>query len=322
MGLRGSAVSEAELMKRTEEERENEHNSWLENRIYSKTTLGTFNQCRWKFYLRYIKRLDEAWGDDLIRGIAGHKVLEVFHARRLKGEDLFTAEARSLFMDEIERLEHRAVGRVSQRDLYASQVLALYELYKDHWRSWYDDVEGIEETWGIEEEVRMGGKRVAGHLDIRAESYVANGNKVKGRMVPDFKFCRPTSPNRRAKKIDMGGEMYRTGVNAKKTAIVPLVIGLKRKPRTMQDGQVCGEPSADGIPVIDGALPITHTKGTKESIEIQIADMVEAIERGDFHGGPPEVGKFLCSPQYCDFFGRDACRYTRHLSRKAFERKE
>lgn len=294
--------------RQTPEERENEHNDWLSRKLYAKTPLTTFNACREKFRLRYVERRNEEWGDELIRGIAGHKVIETMHDRQMQGGDLFEVDAREVFLQEIARLEHRAMGRLSRRDEYANQVMAALRLYKRSWKRWYDDILSVEETWGVEKPVYMGGHRVAGHSDIKAGKYRSGSGVMKqGVYVPDLKFVSPQSGHRKPKPMDLGMEMYKKGLEASRTAILPIVIGFKNQPKDLECEKTGAEFVASG-----GPLPVKHTEGTLESVEAQIHSMVSAIERGDLDGGPPEVGTFLCQPRYCSFFGR--CKFTKALN--------
>jgi len=285
-----------------QEERENTHNSWLARKIYAKTTLTTFQYCRERFRQRYVLRTDEAWGDDLIEGLSGHKLIETLHQKLLKGELFYPAEVYEIFKKEMMRLEYRRASKKNPGNWLKDswdKIKTPYELYEKSWKKWYTQILGVEEMWGLDEEVLLGGARCAGHLDLRVP-----------KLIVDFKFVGKSSQHRQPKKFDLGMEMYKKGTGVARTAILPLVKEpFARQPKELKPGQVF---EADYM--IDGLLEVNHTKATAQTTELIIHDMVSAIERGDLSGGPPDVGKNLCQRKYCDFWGR--CKYTQHLPRK------
>lgn len=315
---------------KTEEERENEHNTWLERKIYAKTPLTTYMNCPHKFYLRYVRRKDEYWGEDLVIGLGGHKLLEEYHERCGLVEEnpevsrgSFTPdEQREIYLEEVNRLMHRLEGgHGAVRDAFHVHVHPLVSLYRRHWPYWYQRVLGLEETWGGEGEIQFGGYNIGGHTDLRAglnvqdpsQVIAANQGKTPYPIVVDFKFCGVQSAYRRPKKLDIGGELYRAMTGAKRTFILPLVRGAKRRPKN-PDGWVA-EDKPEGIALIDTPREVRHTIGTKRVIELVVHDACAAIERGDLDRSAPSIGTGLCQPKYCSFFGR-GCKYTDHLSRE------
>lgn len=303
MGLKRATAQEATRIL-SEEEKGAEHLSWLERRIYAKTPLTTFHNCRHKFYLRYIKRLDEYWGTDLIEGIAGHTTLEAFHAALLAGETPYPVMLRETFVGELSRLEHRLEpgNRLDKREA-ENRILPLIQLYSESWTRWYkpEDVEAVEATLGGDGDIELGGAKVGCHADLLTRP-----------KVVDFKIVGSRSQYRRPKKLDLGMEINRHCAQKKASAMLPMVKDYKRAPRNVEAPAV-----ARGTAVIDGPIPVTHNPDTLRVVELQVHDMVGAIEKGDFDQSAPEIGSGLCQPKYCSFFG-NGCKYTQHLNRKAW----
>jgi hypothetical protein len=303
MGLQRPSTQQLQRLM-TEEEKEQAHLSQLERGIFAKTTLTTFHHCRHKFYLRYIRRVDDYWGPDLIEGIAGHTVLELFHAKLLKGETPYPVELREAFVNEVKRLATRLepgnridVGESERR------ILPLIDLYRDNWTRWMpaDTVEAVEQAYGTDGDIELGGVKVACHADL----------VTKPRVV-DFKIVGSRSQYRRRQRLDLGMEINVHCAGKQKSALLPMVKDYKRAPTKVEPNM-----AVRGTAVIDGLNEVEHSPDTKRVIELQVHDMAAAIQRGDFDQSYPEIGSGLCQPKYCSYFGR-GCKYTNHLNRKAW----
>lgn len=311
-------VSEQEIIKKTEEERENEHLGWLRRKIYAKTPLTTFMYCREKWRQKYDLLADEYWGPDLVAGMGGHKVTEVYHLKAMRGVKFYPDEMRQVFMQEVAKLEHRLdSSQLMDRDSYAAEILPVCQLYMERWRDWYAQVLTVERTWGADGNTQFGGVSIAGHTDIEANDYPADEETVPDKLVVDLKFCGKSSWYRQPVKFDVGMELYKAGLKPQRTALLPMVRGyFKRLPAKPKQGQV-SKAHGDGYILIDGLNPIPHSRSTKQTAELLVAHMAEEIEKGNLAGGPSDIGKNLCQPAYCSFFGR--CKFTKHLNRKAFK---
>lgn len=310
MGLQARRVTVEEVLKKSEEDRGKEHDSWLSQKRYAKTPLTAFQYCREKYRMRYGERADETWGLDLVEGIAGHKAVEVLHATLLAGGKFYPVEAREVIKGELQRLRHRLDShRPLDVDASVGRILPLVELYARSWTRWYPAVERVEAVFGVDEEVTMGGKKVAGHIDLESAD----------RLVVDFKFVGKQSRHRQPKPFDLGMEMYKKGTQAKRTAILPFVKEpYTREPKDEDGTSAIGRAHA-GIWVIDGLKEVKHSPASANAAEVLIEMLASEIEKGNLSGGPPDgIGNGLCTPRYCSFFGR--CRLTCHLNRKAFEK--
>lgn len=299
------------ILKYSEEEREKEHRTWLQRKLYAKTPLTTAMYCEEKFLCRYDRHMDEHWGVDLVEGIAGHKVLEVYHAKLLAGQRLFPNEAIAVFRGEWKRIQHRLKPGPFDVDSAMARILPLCSLYFKNWERWYRDVTGVEITFGDKEEVTMGGKRIGGHIDLEAKK-----GPTPGRLVTDFKFVGSRSGHRKEKLFDLGMEMYKKARGVRSTFILPLVKDLKRQPRDLKPGAVTIQTAA-GCGLVESPVKVHHSKQTHQTAEDVVEVMVDRIESGVL-GRPPSdpPGSGLCHPKWCDFFGR--CRWTKHLSRRVF----
>lgn len=253
--------------------------------------------------------LDTFWGKDLIEGIAGHAVLEEYHTRVLNKVGFYAEDAQKVFYNSfinfLDRMEDK-IGRSTIKKVGLKISKLVLDVYAPNWHKWYGTVTAIEKVITGE----FGGKLIGGHVDI----------ETVPKEIIDFKFVKAQSRHRHhlkgkpnKKGFDLGMEMYKSMAKAKATAILPLVKNLKGKPRKKE---ITYTEHAGEYVAIDDPKWITHNKATRHAAELLVEDIVDDIETGRFRGPTDPVGTGLCCASYCSFFGTDACKFTKYMSRR------
>lgn len=274
------------------------HGILLSKRVYTKSMVLGFYKCPLQFSLSHgletgrLERIPPGFVVSL--GLASDDLFNEWANRTKRGLPPISQEEAvqilsdkwdyrmSFVEDPTEKPEQ------GTKDLKMAMILRGYRDFLTNIAPHLGPPEATGDKWfGVEEECRVGGVRIAGSPDM----------VFKGAVV-DFKTVGRSSKYRNPSPGDYELTHHSALTGKERSYFLPLV----------------HEPVRGPVIKLTGGLV---TPLHKEMAGIRVEKMDSCIQKGGPFLPAPTPGKFPCTPKYCGYFGR-ICPATKHLRREDF----
>ena len=263
------------------------HITWFEQEIYTKSILGDYKICGEKTKIWFEEKQQMRVTRDMLCGTILHKVLEIFN------QGFLDTEAQKLYLvdvpDLIEHYWHKWVTTLRPResslldDLTKSNLVQAFSKYVPMVSEWCLYPRETEIQFGGDGETKIGEVSVGGHIDL-IDKYPS---------VVDYKWVGRNSRYLKQKEPGLDALIYLAGASA-----------LGYHPKKFR--YILFVHNGTEVDLIKKEFEINEDNLVE--LEWQVAELANGIKQKFWHEPEWGVGRGLCSPKWCPYWGR--CKFT------------